>query len=58
MTESAVDKKLSKVKYCSKGVICCDIEMSILMIWKQTDGYIYQLVSGEFPFAVTCLVKK
>ena len=32
--------------------------MSILMICKQTDGYIYQRVAGKFSFAGTCSKKK
>ena len=32
--------------------------MSILMICKLTRGYIYQVASREFPFAVTCSEKK
>ena len=33
--------------------------MSILMIYgKQTGGYIFLVVSGEFPLAVTCSEKK
>ena len=32
--------------------------MSILMICEQTGGYIYTLVSGEFPFAATCSQKE
>ena len=32
--------------------------MSILMIWKQIDGYIYKVVSGKISFAATCSEKE
>ena len=32
--------------------------MPILMICNKTSWYIYQLVSGESPFAVTCSDKE
>ena len=35
-----------------------DSFLSILMIFKLTGGYIYQLVPEEFPFAVTSSEKR
>ena len=32
--------------------------LSILIICKQTDGYIYQVAFREFPFAITCSEKE
>ena len=32
--------------------------MFILMIWKLTPGYIYQVASSEFPVTVTCSEKE
>ena len=32
--------------------------MFILMVCKYRCGYIYQVVSGDFPFAETCSEKK
>ena len=31
--------------------------MSILIIYKETGGYIYQVVHGEISFAANCLEK-
>ena len=66
---SAVYKNLSKTKCCSKGnlfryrhvtfvMAFVYYLMFILIMWKQIGGYIYQLVSGELPFTVTCSEKE
>ena len=64
MAASAVNKNLSKIKYCSK-VICSDIVMSgfdqlsilylmsILMMCKWVSSYIYQLFAEEFSLYKT-----
>ena len=69
MVAFAINKNLFKINYCSMGhffsirsyhfrqdfVHCF---MSIVMICRQTGGYIYTLVSGEFHLAATCSQNK
>ena len=63
---SAMNKNLSKVKYCSKFHLfqyrLATLERmlyttngitNVIMICKKTGAFIYQLFLGEFPFAVT-----
>ena len=54
----AVNKKLSRVKYCSKGHLVRYHNVYFNNLQNKQVIYIYQLVSGEFPFAVTCSVEE